>query len=68
MGSTLRALSDLTSFAVLLLAARVAEWTPGDLVFWDNRCTLHQGSRYDTVNHRRRMHRSTIAGTEGPTF
>lgn len=42
-------------------------WSVGDLVFWDNRCTLHQGSRYDTVNHRRRMHRSTIAGVAAPS-
>jgi taurine dioxygenase len=41
-------------------------WNVGDLVFWDNRCTLHQGSRYDKVNHRRRMHRSTLAGTAAP--
>lgn len=33
MGSTLRILSDLTSFAVLLLAARIAEWTPGELAW-----------------------------------
>lgn len=44
------------------------KWAVGDLVFWDNRCSLHQGSRYDTVNHRRRMHRSTIAGSERPSF
>jgi len=43
-------------------------WNAEDLVFWDNRCTLHQGSRYDTVNHRRRMHRSTLAGTAAPAM
>jgi taurine dioxygenase len=44
------------------------KWRLGDMVFWDNRCSLHQGSRYDTVNHRRRMHRTTIAGTAPPRF
>jgi taurine dioxygenase len=44
------------------------KWQPGDMVFWDNRCLLHQGSRYDTVNHRRRVHRTTIAGTAPPSF
>jgi len=44
------------------------KWAVGDMLFWDNRCTLHQGSKYDTVNHRRRMHRSTIAGTAAPSF
>ena len=44
------------------------KWRVGDMVFWDNRCSLHQGSRYDTVNHRRRMHRTTIAGVAPPAF
>jgi taurine dioxygenase len=41
-------------------------WQAGDLVMWDNRCTVHRGTKYDTVNHRRRMHRTTLAGTEPP--
>jgi taurine dioxygenase len=41
-------------------------WQAGDVVMWDNRCTVHRGTKYDTVNHRRRMHRTTLAGTERP--
>jgi alpha-ketoglutarate-dependent taurine dioxygenase len=33
---------------------------------WDNRCTVHRGTKYDTYNHRRRMHRTTLAGQEPP--
>jgi taurine dioxygenase len=41
-------------------------WQAGDLIMWDNRCTVHRGTKYDTVKHRRRMHRTTLAGTERP--
>jgi taurine dioxygenase len=41
-------------------------WQDGDLVMWDNRCMIHRGTKYDTTNHRRRMHRTTLAGTEQP--
>ncbi len=36
------------------------KWAPGDLVIWDNRCTLHRGRPYDAVNHRRDMRRATV--------
>jgi len=41
-------------------------WQEGDVVMWDNRCTVHRGTKYDTVKHTRRMHRTTLAGTERP--
>ena len=41
-------------------------WQPGDLVMWDNRCTLHRGRPWDEDKYRRVMHRTTVAG-EGPT-
>jgi alpha-ketoglutarate-dependent 2,4-dichlorophenoxyacetate dioxygenase len=28
------------------------EWRPGDLVMWDNRCTLHRGRRFDLAARR----------------
>ena len=33
-------------------------WRPGDLVMWDNRCTLHRGRRYDLAQ-RRDLRRTT---------
>jgi alpha-ketoglutarate-dependent 2,4-dichlorophenoxyacetate dioxygenase len=39
-------------------------WAVGDLVMWDNRCTMHRGRPYDEVNHRRDMRRATIDDVE----
>ena len=35
-------------------------WQVGDLVMWDNRCTLHRGRPYDDANERRDMRRATL--------
>ena len=35
-------------------------WSVGDLVIWDNRCTMHRGRSYDEANHRRDMRRATV--------
>jgi alpha-ketoglutarate-dependent 2,4-dichlorophenoxyacetate dioxygenase len=34
-------------------------WTVGDLVMWDNRCTMHRGRPYDQTQ-RRVLHRTTV--------
>ena len=36
-------------------------WRAGDLVMWDNRCTMHRATDYD-LRHVRAMHRTTIQG------
>jgi alpha-ketoglutarate-dependent 2,4-dichlorophenoxyacetate dioxygenase len=41
-------------------------WRAGDLVMWDNRCTVHRGRPWDESRYRRVMHRTTVAG-DGPT-
>jgi taurine dioxygenase len=41
------------------------EWQQGDVLVWDNRCTLH--SRGAFVEGRRRMHRTTVSG-EWPSW
>lgn len=35
-------------------------WAVGDLVIWDNRCTLHRGRPYDEALHRRDLRRATV--------
>ena len=37
-------------------------WRAGDVVFWDNRSTMHRACPFDEKNERRRMHRTTIRG------
>jgi alpha-ketoglutarate-dependent 2,4-dichlorophenoxyacetate dioxygenase len=41
-------------------------WQPGDLVMWDNRCTLHRGRPWDANQQARIMRRTTLLG-DGPT-
>jgi taurine dioxygenase len=37
-------------------------YKPGDMVFWDNRCTMHRAGAYDDGTFPRLMHRTTILG------
>ena len=37
-------------------------WTPGDVLIWDNRSTMHRVCPYDDEGSRRLMHRTTIKG------
>ncbi len=38
------------------------KWRLGDLVFWDNRCTMHFAQPYDDATYTRHMHRTTVQG------
>lgn len=38
-------------------------WRKGDLIIWDNRCTMHCATPYEDNKYRRVMHRTTVAGT-----
>ena len=39
-------------------------WRPGDLVLWDNRCTVHRALRHENMEqHRRVLHRTVVKGT-----
>jgi taurine dioxygenase len=40
-------------------------WRVGDLVWWDNRCTMHRRDAFDP-NSRRIMHRTQVKGDERP--
>ncbi len=37
-------------------------WRKGDLIFWDNRCTMHRAGGYDDGTRLRVMHRTTLLG------
>ena len=38
------------------------KWQAGDVLMWDNRCTLHTGTLYDDKKYIREMHRLWVRG------
>jgi len=38
------------------------KWQVGDILMWDNRCTLHTGTLYDDTRYFREMHRLWVRG------
>lgn len=38
------------------------KWRPGDILTWDNRCTLHTGSLFDDEKYERLTHRLWVRG------
>jgi alpha-ketoglutarate-dependent 2,4-dichlorophenoxyacetate dioxygenase len=53
-------LSDLMEFATQRGFVYRHTWRRGDLVMWDNRCTMHRVRAYDEVNHRRELRRVMV--------
>jgi taurine dioxygenase len=54
-------LDELWLYATNPESAWHNEWEAGDLVLWDNRCTMHRRDAFDP-NARRIMHRTQIKG------
>jgi alpha-ketoglutarate-dependent 2,4-dichlorophenoxyacetate dioxygenase len=55
-------IEELIAFATQPQFVYRHRWTVGDLVIWDNRCTMHRGRPYDD-SQRRVLHRTTVADT-----
>ncbi len=55
-------IKELVAFATQPEFAYTHKWTPGDVLIWDNRSTVHKACPFDEENTRRRMHRTTICG------
>jgi alpha-ketoglutarate-dependent 2,4-dichlorophenoxyacetate dioxygenase len=53
-------IEELIAFASQPQFVYQHRWTVGDLVMWDNRCTMHRGRPYDDTQ-RRVLHRTTVA-------
>jgi taurine dioxygenase len=58
-------LDELWSYATAEEHAWHLEWQVGDLVLWDNRCTMHRRDAFDG-NSRRVLHRTQIKGETRP--
>jgi len=53
-------LDELMSFATQPRFVYQHRWRVGDLVVWDNRCTLHRGRPFNDADDRRDMRRTTV--------
>ena len=42
------------------------QWHPGDMVIWDNLCSMHRGGEFDYENERRDMRRTTVREAAPP--
>jgi taurine dioxygenase len=58
-------LDELWSYATAPAFTWYTVWRVGDLVLWDNRCTMHRRDPFDPAA-RRIMHRTQIKGTSRP--
>jgi taurine dioxygenase len=55
-------LNELRKHATRQAHSYVHHWKAGDLVVWDNRCTMHCAMPFNEKDHRRIMHRTQIIG------
>ena len=53
-------LRELTDVATQPAFVHSHAWREGDLVIWDNRCTLHRATEFDDVRYIRDMRRTTV--------
>lgn len=53
-------LDELYEFATQRRYVYAHRWRQGDLVIWDNRCTLHRATPFESLKYRRDVRRTTI--------
>lgn len=58
----LRLIDELVEFATQERFVYRHKWQAGDVLVWDNRCTLHTGTLYDDTKYDRLMHRLWAKG------
>ena len=60
-------LDALTAFATQDRYVYRHKWTKGDLVIWDNRCTLHTATSFEHQKFTRLMRRTTVTSPNAPS-
>jgi taurine dioxygenase len=55
-------LDELKVYATQPQFTYTHQWTPGEAILWDNRCTMHRGSIFPDANGRRLCYRVTLEG------
>ena len=61
-------LDELTDFATQERFRYVHEWKLGDLLVWDNLCTMHRATPFDDTLYPRDMRRTTIIDGSGTSL
>ena len=56
-----RLLDELIAFATRPEFVHRHLWREGDLIVWDNRCTMHRALPYAEMTERRVLHRTTVS-------
>lgn len=56
-----RLLDELTAFATRSEFVHAHVWRPGDLLMWDNRCTMHRAMPFDEQKYVRELRRTTVS-------
>lgn len=54
-------LEELMAFSTRPEFVYAQVWQPGDLVMWDNRCTMHRAMPFDEDKYVRELRRTTVA-------
>jgi taurine dioxygenase len=57
-----RLIDELTAFVTQDRFVYRHKWQVGDVLVWDNRCTLHTGTLFDDTKYVREMHRMWVKG------
>jgi taurine dioxygenase len=55
--------AELVAFATQERFVYPHKWKVGDVLVWDNACTLHRGTPFDAKNDTRLAHRTWVRGT-----
>ncbi len=58
----LELLDELVAFATQDRFVYRHKWQVGDVLIWDNRCTLHTGTPFDLSRYQRHVHRTWVRG------
>jgi len=53
-------IEELLAFASQSKFVYAHKWKAGDMLIWDNRCTLHRGTGYDYARYKRDLRRANV--------
>jgi alpha-ketoglutarate-dependent 2,4-dichlorophenoxyacetate dioxygenase len=56
-----RLIEELIAFSTRPQFVYRHRWQAGDLIVWDNRCTMHRARPYEELSERRVLHRTTVS-------